>query len=202
MKLWMTTLPLVEFSYNNNYHKSISMTAFEVLYGRICRYLVGWFEVCESLLFSPKWIYDSMKIVHEIKDLLKTAYSRKCLLPTIGGENKSLKKLTRCIWKFDPWMGWWGLKRKGIWILDIWFPFKFLWRVGKVEYDLRLPSELALLHPVFHVSMLKKVNGDPECIILIRCLRLEVLWMNYLVKEATWLAEADMESRYSHLFAN
>ena len=36
--------------------------------------------------------------------------------------------------------------------------------VGKVAYELRLPSDLALVHPIFHVSMLKKCIGDPVSI--------------------------------------
>ena len=32
-------------------------------------------------------------------------------------------------------------------------PYKVLQRVEKVAYELRLTSELALVHPVFHVSM-------------------------------------------------
>ena len=39
-------------------------------------------------------------------------------------------------------------------------PYKVLERVGKVVYELRLPSELDSVHPVFHVSMLKKFIGD------------------------------------------
>ena len=35
-------------------------------------------------------------------------------------------------------------------------------RVGKVSYELKLPNELALVHSVFHASMLKKCVGDPE----------------------------------------
>ena len=30
-------LPLIEFTYNNNFHFSISMAPFEALYGRRCR---------------------------------------------------------------------------------------------------------------------------------------------------------------------
>ena len=30
----------------------------------------------------------------------------------------------------------------------------------------------------------------------------KVLWRNYLVEGATWEAEADMKSRYPHLFPN
>ena len=33
-----------------------------------------------------------------------------------------------------------------------------------LEYELRLPNELAFVHPVFHVSMLKKCVGFPESI--------------------------------------
>ena len=43
-------------------------------------------------------------------------------------------------------------------------PYEIFQRVGKVLYELRLPSELASVHPVFHVFMLKKYIGDPEYI--------------------------------------
>ncbi|XP_070032202.1 uncharacterized protein [Nicotiana tomentosiformis] len=41
------------------------------------------------------------------------------------------------------------------------------WRVGQVAYRLELPPEMSLVHPVFHVSMLKKVFGDPTLIVLV-----------------------------------
>ncbi|TMX01943.1 hypothetical protein EJD97_023069 [Solanum chilense] len=37
--------------------------------------------------------------------------------------------------------------------------------VGKVSYEFKLPSELALVHPVLHVFMFKKCIGDPIYII-------------------------------------
>ena len=37
--------------------------------------------------------------------------------------------------------------------------------VGEVAYELALPAELAFVHPVFHVSMLKKFLGDPASIL-------------------------------------
>ena len=33
-------------------------------------------------------------------------------------------------------------------------PFKILERVGIVAYKLALPSDLSMIHPIFHVSML------------------------------------------------
>ena len=110
-------------------------------------------------------------------------------------------------------------------------PYEILRMVGKVSYELRLPSELASVHPVFHVSMLKKCIGDPNSILLIESLGVQenlsyeevlveilsrqvrtlrnkevasvkVLWKNHLVKSETWEAEANIKSRYPHLFDN
>ena len=38
-------------------------------------------------------------------------------------------------------------------------PFEVLKRVGEVAYELALPPGLSGVHPVFHVSMLKKYHG-------------------------------------------
>ena len=46
----------------------------------------------------------------------------------------------------------------------MWVPMKFF-KGCKVAYALKLPSELASVHPMFHVSMLKKCIGDPEFIL-------------------------------------
>ena len=46
-------------------------------------------------------------------------------------------------------------------------PYEILQRVGEVDYELALPAELASVHPVFYVSMLKKCLGDPASILLV-----------------------------------
>jgi len=38
-------------------------------------------------------------------------------------------------------------------------------RVVKVAFELELPAELAVVHPVFHISLLKKCGGDPASIL-------------------------------------
>ncbi|GJR15661.1 putative reverse transcriptase domain-containing protein [Tanacetum coccineum] len=45
---WERQLPLIEFSYNNNYYTSIKAVPFEALYGRKCRSPVCWAEVGEA----------------------------------------------------------------------------------------------------------------------------------------------------------
>ena len=107
--------------------------------------------------------------------------------------------------------------------------YEILYRVGEVAYKLALPAELASIHLVFHVSMLKKCLGDPTSILPVKGLGVEenlsyeeapvdildrqvkrlrnkeiatvkVLWRNHLVEGATWEVEADMRSHYSQLF--
>jgi len=107
--------------------------------------------------------------------------------------------------------------------------YEILKRVEKVAYELKLPIELALIHPVFHISMLKKCIGDPVSILPLEGLgvnenlsyeevpveildrqvkklrnkevaSVKVLWRNHLVEGARGEAEADMKSRYPHLF--
>ena len=51
--------------------------------------------------------------------------------------------------------------------------YENLQRVGKVSYELRLPSKLVLIYLVFHVSMLKKCISDPEFILPIEGLGVE-----------------------------
>ncbi|WMV28751.1 hypothetical protein MTR67_022136 [Solanum verrucosum] len=108
-------------------------------------------------------------------------------------------------------------------------PYRIAKRIGNVAYELELPQELEVVHPVFHISMLKKCIGDPSLILptesikikdnlsyeevpvqildrQVRRLRtknvasVKVLWRNQFVEEATWEAEEDMKKRYPFLF--
>ena len=103
--------------------------------------------------------------------------------------------------------------------------------MGEVSNDLALPAGLASVHQVFHVSMLKKCLGDPASILHVEGLgvgedfsyeevpvkilerqvkrqrnkkiaTVKVLWRNYLVEGATWEAEVDIRTRYTHLFSS
>ena len=108
-------------------------------------------------------------------------------------------------------------------------PFEVLKSIGEVAYELALPPGLSGVHPVFHVSMLKRYHGDGNYIIRwdsvlldenlsyeeepvaildreVRKLRsreiasIKVQWKNRPVEEATWEKEANIQERYPHLF--
>ncbi|XP_059281041.1 uncharacterized protein LOC132034683 [Lycium ferocissimum] len=41
-------------------------------------------------------------------------------------------------------------------------PYEITRRVGKVAYELRLPAEMSMVHPVFHISILRLYKSDPS----------------------------------------
>jgi hypothetical protein len=108
-------------------------------------------------------------------------------------------------------------------------PFTILARMGSLAYRLQLPDSMAGVHPVFHVSMLRKFLRDPyhqiemEPIVVQQDLTLEcrpvrilesservmrkrsikyikVLWTNQSEREATWELEELMQQKYPELF--
>ena len=67
-------------------------------------------------------------------------------------------------WRFlkvSPMKGVMGFRKKGKLSLRYLSPYKIFKRVDKVAYELELPAELAAVHPVFHILLLKKCVGDP-----------------------------------------
>ena len=108
-------------------------------------------------------------------------------------------------------------------------PFEILERVGRVAYRLALSPDLASVHNVFHVSMLKKYISDPSHILRQEPIEVhedltyeekpikiidrqekklrnkviplvKVQWKNHKSEEATWEREDDMKNSYPEMF--
>ena len=110
-------------------------------------------------------------------------------------------------------------------------PYEVLERIGPVAYRLALPPELAKLHNVFHVSMLRRYRSDESHILPVHDVQVQadlsydeepkailarevkqlrnkkiplvkVLWQHHGRKEATWEPESTMRVQYPQLFSS
>ena len=100
-----------------------------------------------------------------IRDRLATAYSRQ---KSCADNRKRPLKFNvgdQVYLKLSPMKGVMRFGRKGKLSLRCVGPYEILQRVGEVAYELELPAELAFVHLVFHVSMLKKFLRDPASIL-------------------------------------
>ena len=108
-------------------------------------------------------------------------------------------------------------------------PFLILERIGEVAYRLALPPQLERIHPVFHVSMLRKYVYDPSHVVNFDDLHVEedisyevrpvkildtkeqtlrgrsislvkVLWKTGNIEDITWEREAEIRTNYPSLF--
>ena len=52
-------------------------------------------------------------------------------------------------------------------------PFEILDKVGAVAYQLALPLDLSIIHPVFHISMLRKYIPDPSHVLTPQTVKLD-----------------------------
>ncbi|RDX63301.1 hypothetical protein CR513_58288, partial [Mucuna pruriens] len=69
-------LPLIEFTYNNNYHASIGMVPFQALYRR-CKTPLSWYQDGEHLVVGPNLVQQMTKKIKKIQDNMKTSQSRQ-----------------------------------------------------------------------------------------------------------------------------
>ncbi|XP_070020094.1 uncharacterized protein [Nicotiana sylvestris] len=141
------------------------MAPFEALYGRRCRSLIGWFEVGKAEMIGPDLVHQAMEKVKIIKERLKTAQSRQKSYLDIRRRDLEFKEDDWVFLKVSPIKGITRFGKKGKLSSRYIGPYRIIQRIGQVAYKPGLPPEMLLVHPIFHVSMLKKVVGDPSTIV-------------------------------------
>ena len=131
--------------------------------------------------------------------------------------------------KVSPWKKILHFGRKGKLSPRFIGPYEILERVGPVAYRLALSPELAKLHDVFHVSMLRRYRFDPSHILPVQDIQVQedftfdeepkaiidreirqlrnkkvplvnILWQHHGMEEATWGPESTMRVQYPQLF--
>ena len=74
---WEDYLPLVDFSYNNDYHESLKMSHFEALYGRKCKIPISLSNPMDRITIGTDMLKEMEQEVIHIKKNLKIAQDRQ-----------------------------------------------------------------------------------------------------------------------------
>ncbi|XP_073025121.1 uncharacterized protein [Primulina eburnea] len=226
---WQSSIPLVEFAYNNSYQSSIQMAPFEALYGRRCRSPLYWDDVDRATVTGPDMIHEMQQKVKLIQQRLKAAQDRQAAYANKRRRPLEFQQGDRVFLKVSPFRGTVRFGMKGKLAPRYVGPYEILQRIGTLAYRLALPPSLSGIHDVFHVSMLRKYEPDPSHVLDISEVQLDpdvsyverpvcildrserklrskiipmvkVQWEHRGVEEATWETERHMREHYPYLF--
>ncbi|GJV28946.1 putative reverse transcriptase domain-containing protein [Tanacetum coccineum] len=153
-------LPLIGFSYNNNYHTSIKAAPFVMLYGHKCRSPICWAEVGDAQLTGPETVRETTAKINQIKHRLQASRDRQRSYADKRRKPLEFQVRDKVMLKVSPWKGVIHFGKRGK--LNPYYigPFKILAKVGTVAYQLELPEQLSRVHSTFYVSNLKKCLSD------------------------------------------
>ncbi|KAM7497180.1 hypothetical protein LguiA_021594 [Lonicera macranthoides] len=225
-KQWAKWIPLAEWWYNTTYHSSLQLTPFEVVYGYPPPHLsIPQFETHKEIDVQ-QFLQERKTMMQCIRDRLQEAQHR---MKQFADRHRSERTFVVGDWVFlrlQPYKQTSLSMRKDYKLAPRFYgPYKVLEKIGSVAYRLQLPSSTSI-HPVFHVSMLKKKLGhsiepssvlppvdssghflvEPVAILDRRLVRrgnasavqVQIQWSNMSPAEATW----EDYDRMKELFPN
>ncbi|KAL4383496.1 hypothetical protein GQ457_15G026350 [Hibiscus cannabinus] len=223
---WSSFLSWAEFWYNTTYHSSIGMTPFQALYGRfpptIPHYELGMSPVHEV----DQQLATRDELLRHLKANLCAANNRMQQLANSKRRDVEFKEGDWVFLKLHPYRQRTVFARAYHKLASRFYgPYLIEQKLGKVAYKLKLP-EGSRIHPVFHVSLLKKKLGDthssnselplvtdgeiimePECILDSRWIKQGsrfveeslVQWKHLSSEDATWENTHQLRDKFPSL---
>ncbi|KAH9779607.1 hypothetical protein KPL71_007756 [Citrus sinensis] len=156
-------LPLMEFTYNNNYQSSIQMEPFKALYGKKWRTLICWDEVRERQFLGLEMVQSTNEKINVIREKLKAAQDKQKSYADKRQRPLEFTVGDKVFLRISPWMGIIRFGKRGKLSPRYISLYEIIQRVGPIEYHLALSQELSRVHDVFfYVSMLRKYIPDPS----------------------------------------
>lgn len=119
-------------------------------------------ETGEGQVFGPDVLQEAERQVRLVRENLKIAQSRQKSNADNRRRDLSFEVGDFVYLKVSPMRGMRRFKARGKLAPRFIGPFKILEKRGEVAYQLELPPQLSDVHPVFHVSQLKKCLRVPE----------------------------------------
>nr|GFA00468.1 retrotransposable element Tf2 [Tanacetum cinerariifolium] len=163
-KEWVKWLPLAEFWYNTNYHTSTKTIPYEAVYCQTPPIYVPYIPRDSRVEEVDRTLQAREEAIKVLKFYLKRSQDRM--------RNQANKHRTDRQFEVNDWV---YLKLQPHRKVPIrqgqqhklspkyYGPFKVAERIEEVAYKLELPSS-SQIHPVFHISQLKKCHGKDHSV--------------------------------------
>eukprot|EP00253_Pinus_taeda_P008020 PITA_08020 len=158
--LWVQWLPLAEWWYNTNYHATTKLNLYEAVYGQLPPSPTSYLTGCSKVQAVDQLLQHRATMLAHLRENLHQAQNRMKQQVDQHRSERQFQEGDQVFLRLQPYKQT-SLKDKGCQKLSPKFygPYQVLQRIGEVAYKLALPPT-AKIHPVFHVSCLKKVIGN------------------------------------------
>ncbi|KAI0530941.1 hypothetical protein KFK09_000489 [Dendrobium nobile] len=136
------------------------MTPFKVLYGRDPPHLVHFGSSSTPVSSVEEYLEERDRVLEELKRHLLRA--QQIMKKQADGHRKDIhfEAGDKVFWKLRPYRQKTVANRRNEKLAPRYFgPFEVIEKIGVVAYRLKLPPS-ETIHPVFHVSQLRRVIGD------------------------------------------
>ncbi|MCH86988.1 Ty3/gypsy retrotransposon protein, partial [Trifolium medium] len=222
-KHWVSWLHWAEFWFNTTFHTSTEKTPFEIVYGRSAPTLTRWVQGETRVASVQKDLMDRDEALKQLKNQLLKAQERM----RMQADRKRVERSFTCgEWVFVKLR---AHRQQSVatrinakLAAKYYGPYPIIEKIGAVAYKLKLPEE-SRVHPVFHVSLLKRAVGNyqeedelpdlmeeqielyvPETVLATRRMKqngeenkqLLIHWKGKNVEEATWEDELMIRSQF------
>ena len=119
----------------------------------------------EHKVIGQDIVKDMKEKVQVIQKMLKAASDQQKSYADLKRRDIKYEVGDKVFLKVSPWRKILRFGQKGKLSPRFIGPYEILERIGSVAYRLALPTELAKLHDVFHVSMLRRYRSDESHIL-------------------------------------
>lgn len=159
---WSQWLSLCEYWYNTNWHSSTGSSPFEIIYGHPPRHFGIDPDCTVASTDLQQWLDQRQLVMDSVRQHLLRAQQRMKSQADKHRTERSFEVGDSVFLKLQPYIQASVAPRANHKLAFKFFgPYRILERIGAVAYRLDLPPS-SKVHPVFHVSLLRKVL-KPNC---------------------------------------